>query len=160
MPTEAPQNNGRDVPGMIMAVIFILVGSIAIWDTTNMADSDSYVFPRAIAIAMILFSIALIVWNLVKPSPADSDTAVPGSTPRRIGLVAIMLISTGLMPYIGFIPAGLIAFAVTMVFAMYDPWTRFRQIVYPLVGIAIVLGFYAVFAKVLLVPLPGGILFD
>ena len=48
---------GRDLAGIILAVIFILVAVAALWDTTNMADSDSYVFPRAVAIAMIVFSL-------------------------------------------------------------------------------------------------------
>lgn len=151
---------GRDVGGMLMAVVFILLAVGALWDTTNMADADSFVFPRAIAIAMILFSLALIVWNLVRPSMGNGETVEGASTPRRVGLVAAMLIGTALMPYIGFVLSGLGVFAAIVVFAMYDPWTRLRFIVYPLTGIGIVLGFYAIFAKVLLVPLPTGLLFE
>ena len=151
---------GRDTGGMVVAVVFILLAALSLWDTTTMADADSYVFPRAIAIAMIVFSIVLIVWNLVRPS-ADNGTVVQGaSTPRRVGLVVAMLIGTALMPYVGFAVSGLVAFVAIMWFAMYDPWTRFRLIVYPLVGVGIVIGFYTIFAKVLLVPLPTGTLFD
>ena len=161
MPTENPTAPaGRDVGGMIMAAVFILLAAIALWDTTTMADADSYVFPRAIAIAMIAFSITLIVWNLVRPSAEKGETAEGASTPRRVGLVAAMLIGTALMPYVGFVLSGLVVFAVIAWFAMYDPWTRFRLIVYPLVGVGIVIGFYTIFAKVLLVPLPTGLLFD
>ena len=64
------------------------------------------------------------------------------------------------MPYVGFAVSGLVAFVAIMWFAMYDRWTRFRLIVYPLVGVGIVIGFYTIFAKVLLVPLPTGTLFD
>lgn len=161
MPTEdAAAPKGRDVGGMVMAVVFIVLAAVSLWDTTTMADADSYVFPRAIAVAMIAFSIALIVWNLVRPSADNGATVESASTPRRIGLVAAMLIGTALMPYVGFALSGVVVFAAITWFAMYDPWTRFRLIVYPLVGIAIVLGFYAIFAKVLLVPLPTGLLFD
>ncbi|MGD8957005.1 MAG: tripartite tricarboxylate transporter TctB family protein [Chromatiaceae bacterium] len=161
MPTDgdsAPQ--GRDVGGMVMAVVFILLAALSLWDTTTMADADSYVFPRAIAVAMIAFSIALIVWNLVRPSPGNGTVVVGASTPRRIGLVAAMLVGTALMPYVGFLLSGLVVFAAIIWISMYDPWTRFRLIVYPLVGIGIVIGFYTIFAKVLLVPLPTGLLFD
>ena len=161
MPTDSGvKQMSRDVPGMLMAVVFILVAAGALWDTTNMADSDSYVFPSAVAIAMIVFSIALIVWNLVFPSGGNGDTLPGASTPRRVALVAAMLISTGLMPYVGFLVSGVAAFAAIMAVAMYDPWTRYRKIVYPLVCIGIVLGFYTIFAKVLLVPLPAGLLFE
>ena len=161
MPTDSgTRQTPRDVPGMVMAVVFILIAAVALWDTTNMADSDSYVFPSAVAIAMIVFSIALIVWNLVFPSGGNGE-AIPGaSTPRRVALVAAMLISTALMPYLGFLVSGVAAFAAVMLVAMYDPWTRYRKIVYPLVCVGVVLGFYTIFAKVLLVPLPVGLLFE
>lgn len=151
---------GRDIGGMLMAVVFIVLAVVALWDTTNMADADSFVFPRAIAVAMIVFSLALIVWNLVRPSSGNGETTAEASTPRRVGLVAAMLIGTVLMPYVGFLASGLAVFAAILVFAMYDPWTRGRLIAYPLIGVGIVLGFYAIFAKVLLVPLPAGLLFD
>ena len=150
----------RDVPGMLMAVVFIFVAAFALWDTTNMADSDSYVFPSAVAIAMIVFSIALIVWNLIYPSGSNGETMPGASTPRRVALVAAMLISTALMPYLGFLISGVAAFAAIMLIAMYDPWTRYRKIVYPLVCVGVVVGFYTMFAKVLLVPLPAGLLFE
>jgi hypothetical protein len=86
---------------------------------------------------------------------------MPGaSTPRRVALVAAMLISTALMPYLGFLISGVAAFAAIMLIAMYDPWTRYRKIVYPLVCVGVVVGFYTMFAKVLLVPLPAGLLFE
>ena len=161
MPTDSDaKQRPRDVPGMLMAVVFIFVAAFALWDTTNMADSDSYVFPSAVAIAMIVFSIALIVWNLIYPSGSNGETMPGASTPRRVALVAAMLISTALMPYLGFLISGVVAFAAIMLIAMYDPWTRYRKIVYPLVCVGVVVGFYTMFAKVLLVPLPAGLLFE
>jgi hypothetical protein len=161
MPTDSDaKQRPRDVPGMLMAVVFILVAAFALWDTTNMADSDSYVFPSAVAIAMIVFSIALIVWNLVYPSGGNGETMPGASTPRRVALVAAMLISTALMPYLGFLISGVAAFAAIMLVAMYDPWTPYRKIIYPLVCVGVVVGFYTMFAKVLLVPLPVGLLFE
>jgi hypothetical protein len=150
----------RDVPGMLMAVVFIFVAAFALWDTTNMADADSYVFPSAVAIAMIVFSIALIVWNLIYPSGSNGESMPGASTSRRVALVAAMLISTALMPYLGFLISGVAAFAAIMLVAMYDPWTRYRKVVYPLVCVGVVVGFYTMFAKVLLVPLPAGLLFE
>ena len=161
MPIDNHATRGRrDTGGMVMAVVFIALAAVSLWDTTTMTDADSYVFPRAIAVAMIVFSMALIVWNLVRPSAGDGTPDDGASTPRRIGLVATMLIGTGLMPYVGFALSGVLVFAAIMWLAMYDEWTRYRLIVYPLVGIGIVLGFYTMFAKVLLVPLPSGLWFD
>ena len=151
----------RDVGGMVTAAVFILVAVIALWDTTRMVDSDSFVFPRTVAIAMIAFCVLLIAWNLIRPESGNGDVPAPGaSTVRRVCLVAAMLVSTALMPWLGFVASGLMAFLSIMVIAMYDPWTRFRKLVYPLVCTAFVVGFYFLFAELLLVPLPVGSLFE
>jgi putative tricarboxylic transport membrane protein len=145
---------------MVAAAAFILLAALALWDTTTMTDSDSYVFPRTVAIAMIAFCLLYVVWQLIRPGAADGEAGSGGSTPRRVGLITAMLGSTVLMPWLGFVISGLGAFgAITMV-AMYDRWTQRRVLVYPLVGLAIVVGFYALFARLLLVPLPLGTLFE
>ena len=52
----------RDTSSIVMACLFIFMAVVFLWDTTNMLDSDSSVFPRAVAIAMIVLSILLIIW--------------------------------------------------------------------------------------------------
>ena len=151
----------RDVGGMVTAAVFILVAVIALWDTTNMVDADSYVFPRAVAISMIAFCLMLIVWGLIRPASGNGEASAPGaSTVRRVSLVLAMLVSTALMPWLGFLISGFAAFVLIMLIAMYDQWTPFRKLVYPLVCAAFVLGFYFLFAELLLVPLPVGSLFE
>jgi hypothetical protein len=143
-----------DTPGIILAAIFILIAGIFLIESRNLVDSDSYVFPVAICTAMIAFSIIFIVWNLLKPHPDKEATLVPGSTPRRIGLVALMLLSALIMPYVGFLPAGIGVFAALMVLAMFEPWTWKRAITYVVVCVAVVTGFYVIFDIIFLVPLP------
>lgn len=151
----------RDVGGMVTAAVFILIAVIALWDTTNMVDADSYVFPRAVAISMIAFCLMLIVWGLIRPASGNGEASAPGaSTVRRVSLVLAMLASTALMPWLGFLISGFAAFVSIMLIAMYDQWTPFRKLVYPLVCAAFVLGFYVLFAELLLVPLPVGSLFE
>jgi putative tricarboxylic transport membrane protein len=151
----------RDVGGMVTAAIFILVAVVALWDMTNMVDADSYVFPRAVAIAMIIFCILLIAWGLIRPGSSHGEASVPGaSTLRRVSLVIAMFASTALMPWLGFLVSGFAAFVSIMFVAMYDEWTPFRKLVYPLVCAAFVLGFYVLFAELLSVPLPVGSLFE
>ncbi len=149
-----PASRRRDTGGMVVAALFILVGAVAIWDTTSMVDADSFVFPRAVATIMMALALFFIVWNLMRPAAGEATGANPGSTPRRVGLVAVMLASAAAMPYTGFFIAGMGAFFAIMAIAMYDPWTRFRLIVYPIIGAAVVTGFYVLFKKALLVPLP------
>ena len=124
-----------------------------------MLDSDSYVFPRAIAIVMIILSLTLIVWHLIKPRGEKSE-AVDASTTRRVSLVVVMLGSCFLMPWLGFLIPGIATFVLLMWIAMYDEWTSRRMILYPLIAVVIVLGFYTLFGNILQVPLPVGTLFE
>jgi hypothetical protein len=150
----------KDTATIFMACLFILVSVIALWDTTHMLDSDSYVFPRAVALAMIVFSLILIVWNLIKPRIEKKETITGASTVRRVSLVVVMLLSCLAMPWIGFLIPGIITFLLLMYIAMYDEWTLKKKILYPLVAVAIVVGFYSLFGNLLQVPLPVGTLFE
>ena len=149
-----PVKREYDTPGIILAAIFILIAAIFLIDSRNLADPDSYVFPAAICSVMIALCIGFIVWNLLKPHPDKEATLLPGSTLRRVGLVVLMLASAFIMPYVGFLPAGIGVFAALMVLAMFEPWTWKRALTYALVCVAIVTGFYVIFDIVLLVPLP------
>lgn len=150
---------GRDLGGTLIAIGFILLGALAWWDTTGMADPDSYVFPRTVIILMIAFSLLLILRNLVRGG-GRHHRSTEGSWPRRIGLVAVMIVGALAMPVLGFLPAGAAIFLALLGLAMYDPWTPYRRIVFPLVGLAIVVGFYVLFSEMLRVPLPVGSLFE
>jgi hypothetical protein len=152
----------KDLSGMVVAAILIFVAVVAIWDTTDMTDSDSFIFPRAIAVSMISFCILFIVQQMISPSIGKNDEAgvQGGSTLRRIGLVSAMVISSLLMPWLGFLISGVLAFSSIMMLAMFDEWTLSRRLIFSLSGIAIVVGFYIVFAQLLLVPLPIGTLFE
>ncbi|MBT8346535.1 MAG: tripartite tricarboxylate transporter TctB family protein, partial [Desulfofustis sp.] len=146
----------RDTATVGMACLFIIVAVVFLWDTTRMLDSDSYVFPRAVAIAMIVLSLALIVWNLVKPRLELDETIIHASTIRRVALVAAMLAGCLAMPWLGFLIPGIITFFLLMFIAMYDEWSMKRKILYPLVAVAIVVSFYTLFGNLLQVPLPVG----
>jgi len=160
MQNNSGTDRGRDMPGMVMACLFIIVVGISLWDTTTMMDSDSYVFPRAIAIAMIVLCLMLIVWNLVKPVAEKKESISDASTIRRVLLVGVMLFSCVLMPWVGFLFSGFATFCLLMFVSMYDDWTPKRKRIYPLVAVSVVAGFYFLFSKLLVVPLPVGLLFE
>ncbi len=160
MQNDQNTTQGRDTAGMVMACLFILLAAASLWDTTSMMDSDSYVFPRAIAIAMIVFCLILIVWNLLKPVAEKKEAISDASVIRRMLLVGVMLISCIFMPWLGFFVSGFATFFLLMVVSMYDEWTSKRKLVYPLIAVSVVAGFYTLFSKFLLVPLPVGLLFE
>lgn len=143
----------RDLRGTVGALIFIAIGIIGWWDTTDILSAQAYVFPRTIIALMILFSVLLIVRNLVGRGTSE-EKPLPGSTPRRLGLLIAMLLAAFLMPYIGFMVAGILAYMAIMAVAMYERWTALRKVLYPVVGVAIVYGFYFLFDTLFKVPLP------
>ena len=150
----------RDTSSIVMACLFIFMAMVFLWDTTNMLDSDSSVFPRAVAIAMIVLSILLIVWHLIKPRKMSNISFPEASTARRVALVAAMLIGCLAMPWLGFLIPGMLTFLSLMFIAMYDRWTPKRMVLYPIIAVAIVVGFYTLFGNLLQVPLPVGSLFE
>ena len=161
MSTNTGKSKGMDVAGMVMSCIFIVIAAVSLWDTKHMVDSDSYVFPRAIAIAMIVLSILLIGRNLLKLTGEKKEVSQAGaSTGRRIALIAGMLIGCLMMPYLGFLITGIITFIFLMLVSMYDEWTTKTKVLYPAIALALVIGFYMLFSKLLLVPLPVGLLFE
>lgn len=161
MSDKQMRTKNRDFSGLLMSSLFILIAAIALWDTTHMMDSDSYIFPRAITIAMVVFNLLLIFRNLMGFSDYEKQQTQKGaSTVRRVCLILGMLLGCVLMPLLGFLISGIITFLILMVIAMYDKWTTKTMVVYSVVAIATVLGFYLLFSKLLLVPLPIGILFE
>lgn len=160
MATETSKARAGDLGGTIGALAFIAIGAAVLWDASGYQDADSAVFPRAIAYAMIVFSLVVIGRNLLRTPAREEGEADTGSVARRVGLVAVMLAGAAAMPVLGMLLATLVSFAALMVIAMYEPWTRFRRIVYPIAGAAIVFGFHYLFGAALQVPLPTGMLFE
>ena len=153
----------RDVGGIICATLFILIGASCLYETTQMTDPDSYVFPRMVIAGLMSFSLILIVTSLLKAEPADTEEAQSQkrpSTVRRVLLVATLLAATLLMPIIGFLLSGLGAFIALMLLAQYEPWNKRKVVLYIIVSMAIVGGFYGAFSYLLHVPLPEGSLIE
>ena len=151
--TERP---ARDVASLLSAGGFIVVGVLALYYTRDMTPLGS-VFPRTIASAMIIFSVIYIVWRFFKPHVGVEPPA-PGSIPRRLLLVAVMVAWALLLNRIGFLVTSVVAALALLLVANWDRWTPRRAIVYALSTLALVVGLYAVFAFGLKVPLPTGAL--
>lgn len=81
---------GRDLPAMIFAVFFFAAGAWVLRETQELSVLGS-VFPRTIAIALMILSALLFGMNLLRPVVAGVEAGdSPESTPRRLALVAVM----------------------------------------------------------------------
>ncbi len=144
--------------GIVVPAILILVAAAALYDTTGMVDPDSYIFPRMVAIALIVLAGVQIAATLIGDTTSPR-VPIRGSSPRRIGFVVAMLAAVALIPILGFLVAALLAYGATMAIAMHESWSGRARIVYPITGLTVVLVLYWVFRLVLQVPLPRGQVF-
>jgi len=146
----------RDAGGIVLAVLFVLLGLWMIWESADMSALGA-VFPRTIAAVMILCSLALVVrqWLHFKARGATAD----GSTFRRVALILIMGIWVLLLSVLGFFASSLLAFFALLVVANYDGWNRRRAFQYGGAGVAVVGMCYLIFVRLLSVPTPHGLLF-
>ncbi len=155
MPSERTRHP-HDVGGIVFGLLFIALGTWVITETAEMSALGS-VFPRAIAGAMIVFSTLMVVVRLIRPR--GHETPETGSTPRRLGFVAIVAAWVLLLGVIGFFTTSLVSFLALMVVAHHDPWTPRLAAVLVVAGVVIVTAFHILFTEVLNVPLPTGLLF-
>jgi len=151
MDTPVSKSQGQ-MGSLLTSAFFILAGVVTLYDTTGYTDRDSQVFPTTVAILLIITAGISFVTRFLKPS--DGGGFGTGVWWRRFLLIVTMLLACFAMPYVGFLPAGAIAFAGGLIAAMHDDWTKSTVFLYWGAGAVIMVAFFALFKFVLLVPLP------
>jgi len=145
----------RDLPGIAGSAAFIVVGALALYYSEEFSALGA-VFPRTMAVAMILLSAVYIAVALARPRAPRPVEA--GSTWRRIALAVTMLAWALLIDRLGFLTTSVTAIAALLVIANYARWTPRMAVAYVAFAALMLGGLYAVFRYALQVPLPTGIL--
>ena len=149
--SDARKNQGY-LGSLLISALFIIAGLVTLYDTTNYSDVDSKVFPRAVAIILILCATISFISTLLKSS--NEQGFGQGIWWRRILLIITMLLACFAMPYVGFLAAGAIAFCGGLITAMHDQWSSRTLFLYGSIGLIIMIVFYTLFRYLLHVPLP------
>lgn len=144
-----------DIPSIIGAAIFIVIGALALYYSSEFSPLGA-VFPRTIAVTMMVLAAVYIVVAVLRPRAAEAQPA--GSTPRRLLLAITMLAWALLLEPLGFLGTSIICYAAILVIANYDRWTPRSALIYTAVGTAVLGGLYGTFRFALQVPFPAGIL--
>ena len=144
-----------DYPAIAASAAFAVGGALALWYSRDFSPLGS-VFPRTMAVVMILLSAVYVVVALARPKAPKAVEA--GSPARRIALAVTLLAWALLLERVGFLVTSACAFAVILVIANYDRWTPLRAIAYVAASALLLGGLYAVFRFVLQVPFPQGML--
>lgn len=141
------------------AALFIAVAGVVWHDAADYADADSSVFPETVSAAMVLFS-ALLAWRAFFGKNAAPSAPAPGSALRRIAVVAAMLAAGAVMPFAGFYLSALAMMFVLALVANYEKWTPRRAGGFALCLVVVSAGFFLLFTRAFLVPLPSGTLWE
>ncbi len=149
--SSAPKPQGH-IGSLLVSAFFVLAGVITLYDTTGYSDRDSQIFPQAVAIILIITAAIALVAQFLKPTAEEGFGS--GIWWRRCLLIFTMLLACFAMPFVGFLPAGAIAFGGGLIAAMHDRWTKSNLLLYWGSGIAIMVAFFSLFKFLLHVPLP------
>lgn len=149
--TSVSKSQGH-IGSLIVSAFFVLAGVVTLYDTTGYSDRDSQVFPQTVAVILIVMAAISFILQFLKPS--DEGGFGTGIWWRRFLLIITMFLACFAMPYVGFLPAGAIAFAGGLIAAMHDKWTSSNILLYWGSGVVIMVAFFSLFKFLLHVPLP------
>lgn len=141
------------------SAIFILA-SVVTWLSFTEQPAESFLFPRVISVVFI----TLAIWNLIRAvtgmSKVGRGISVATLTNLAPGLVVMLLFVFFGAKHLGFYLGSTLAFFA--IYSFYDPasWSSIKDwIKRILVTVAFMAVIYALFAVVLQVHTPRGILF-
>ena len=152
MTDATSKHEARDIGTLVIACLFIGLGLVTLQDVTTYSDTDSVVFPRFVAYALIVCSVLVILASWLRPTPEAGFGG--GVWWRRVLLVASMIVCCLVMPFAGFLPATAIAFAGGLIAARHEGWDTRSAAVFAVSGVFIMAAFYSLFRFALGVPLP------
>lgn len=144
--------SGGQIGSLLASLFFICTGLITLYDTTSYTDRDSQVFPQTVAIILVVTATVSFIARFLKPS--DEGGFGTGIWWRRVLLIMTMFLMCFLIPKIGFLSAGVVAFSGGLIAAMHESWSAKKLILYPVSGAVVITAFYVLFKFVLYVPLP------
>lgn len=156
MPPREFSPAGRDFGSIVIAVIAFLIGGCVLYATTAMTAMGA-VFPRTVAIIMMVAAILLIVSKLLRPG-GDAVAGAGGSRVRRAALISVLLAWSVLFPRLGFVVTSFAGFVAICFIADHDPPSIKRFAAYMAVGLVLVVGAWQLLSTVLNVPFPRGLL--
>lgn len=144
----------RDVPGLVGCACAIAIGIAAIAFSGDFSPLGA-VFPRTISGVMIALAVLYAFFALRRPRRVAVMES--GSTPRRAGVIVVMLVWAFALQPVGFLFTSTCATFALLLIAQYNRWSARTALIYGF-SLALVIGLlYLLFSHVLQVPLPVGV---
>ena len=119
MTPPSAMKSGGQIGSLLASLFFICAGLITLYDTTSYTDRDSQVFPQTVAIILVVTASFSFIARFLKPS--DEGGFGTGIWWRRALLIIAMFLMGFLIPKIGFLPAGVVAFSGGLIAVLCTP---------------------------------------
>lgn len=152
-PERVRASGGAVARDVVSLGVFGLLSVIAIVQTGSL-NAEAAVFPRTIAIGMLVFVAIAFVRLLLTRSVKEISS--PGSTPRRISVPVIMLGAVLLIPVLGFGLSGALMGLALIASAQYERLKAAPMLILAASVVVVIFLFSFGFKDILGVPLPSG----
>jgi putative tricarboxylic transport membrane protein len=146
---------GYDVGSIVACVGFIVLGVFAFLATEDYSDLGS-VFPQTISGLIVVLAVVYIILSIRKPRGAPEQAG--GSRGRQLAVAVVMVGWAFTLQPIGFLTSSAIAFVLLLMVGHYGSWSSRLAILYAGAAFLVLGSLYLLFAVVLQVPLPEGML--
>jgi amino acid transporter len=143
---------------LIIGFFSAVFGAVVLWNTRGLSKLGG-VFLDYVLVAIFVLAAAMLVKGFVRPEKLHFFESAVERNSVLVGVI-ILLIYLIIMPFIGFLPASFIFYAVFNLYLSEDKFSR-KNIFYSLVlSFIVVVLFYFIFHNFLGVPLPEGSLWE
>ena len=151
--------DGNRVKNILGSVTFGMLGSFMCYASQDF-ESAGRVTPAFIGSGLIALSILLVLVELCKRELLPPPTAITGSLIRRSLFIGFMAIWVVALPYLGFVVAGCLAFAIiSAAVPKNSNKTSAYVALNTAAGVLTTIGFWVVLTAFLKVPLPEATFF-
>jgi len=137
----------------LTAIVIVLL-SLAVWRGTADLSEMAAVFPRAIAVVLIILGIVLLINGLTKKDKTNPFTGIALS--RLVPMFIALAMYVGLIPFIGFILSSTLFLTFSFLYFGEGKSKVLYILKQLLLAFVISIGFYAIFYYGFRVPIPTG----
>jgi putative tricarboxylic transport membrane protein len=139
----------------IAAIVFIL-GALVFWSDTGQMQYNGYIFPWLIIIMLIVFSAIMFIQTFSKKEEKKEETASGDNFKYMSVAVILVLVWIALLDVLGFIVSSVLSLTILTTILEHQATTLRRVAFTTSVYTALLIVFWYIFHKLLLVPLPTG----
>lgn len=151
--------DGNRAKNILGSLTFGMLGSFMFYASQDF-ESAGRVTPAFIGCGLMVLSVLLVLVEFCKPELLPPQTAITGSLVRRSLFIALMAIWVVALPYLGFLVAGCLAFAIiSAAVPINSNKTSAYVALNTVAGVLTIIGFWVVLTALLKVPLPEATFF-